>query len=72
MDELMTTQYAVDEIFSSIYDIDRSSSEITKIIQVIDDISFQTNILAVNAAVEAVRVGLARQSLAVAPMSCGT
>ena len=42
---------------SAMTDISSSSGEISKIIKVIDEIAFQTNLLAVNAAVEAARAG---------------
>lgn len=42
---------------SAMNDIASSSKEIGKIIKVIDEIAFQTNLLAVNAAVEAARAG---------------
>lgn len=53
------------KMMQSMEDLKKSSAEISKIIKVIDEIAFQTNILSLNAAVEAARAGDAGKGFAV-------
>jgi len=64
-DEIRDRTTLMENVTSTMDEINQSGRKINNIISVINDISFQTNLLALNAAVEAARAGEAGRGFAV-------
>jgi len=63
--DMQAKQELMNNVTTTMTEIENSSKKIDNIINVINDISFQTNLLALNAAVEAARAGEAGRGFAV-------
>jgi len=63
--KFVETNQSLGEMMTAMGEINTQSDKISRIIKVIDEIAFQTNILALNAAVDAARAGEAGMGFAV-------
>ena len=62
---ILNSNNQMQELLTAMNDIDENSKKIRKIAKTIEDIAFQTNILALNASVEAARAGAAGKGFSI-------